>query len=302
MKQDEREVVQAFLDYHRHIKGSSEHTITAYASDLSKLTTFLQGLRCTLLEMKAPDARLYVRHLTTEETYSESTVNRMLSSARSFYAYALRNTLVTVNPFSLISLKKSRSSLPSVLTVGEVVQLLSLSYEDFPSTRNMLLFSLLYDTGCRISEALGITESDVSNNDRQIRVMGKGKKVRYVFYTERTRALLHYYLSLKQSLFGKTERLFCSDSGKQLPQSTVGSIFARYRQTLGWQKSFTPHVLRHSYATHLLDNGADIRLVQELLGHASISTTQIYTHVSQKRLAKVYASAHPHGRKQDDKF
>ena len=300
MKHDDKEVIEAFLDYHKHIKGSSSHTLTAYASDLSKLTAFLQGLRCTLLEMKAPDARMYVRHLTTEETYSESTVNRILSSARSFYSYALRNALVEVNPFSLISLKKSRSSLPSVLTVGEVVQLLSLSYEDFPTTRNMLLFSMLYDTGCRISEVLSITEGDVSNKERQIRVVGKGKKVRYVFFTERTQKLLDYYLSLKHSLFGKTERLFCSDSGKQLPQSTVGSIFARYRQSLGWQKSFTPHVLRHSYATHLLDNGADIRLVQELLGHASISTTQIYTHVSQKRLAKVYASCHPHGRKQDD--
>lgn len=300
MEHDDQEAVDAFLAYHRHIKGSSEHTLKAYASDLAKLTRFLQGITCPLLEMEAPDARLYVRHLTTDQPYSESTVNRMLSSARSFFSYALRNSLVQVNPFSLISLKKSRSSLPSVLTVGEVVALLSLGYEDFPSTRNMLLFSLLYDTGCRISEMLDATEGDVSDKERQIRVTGKGKKVRYVFYTERTQALLHYYLSLKHSLFGKTERLFCSDSGKQLPQSTVGSIFARYRQTLGWQKSFTPHVLRHSYATHLLDNGADIRLVQELLGHASISTTQIYTHVSQKRLAKVYASAHPHGRKQND--
>jgi len=300
MEHDDQEVVQAFLDYHRHIKGSSEHTMKAYASDLAKLALFLQGFSCSLLDMKAPDARLYVRHLTTEQPYSESTVNRMLSSARSFYSYALRNSLVGANPFSLISLKKSRSSLPSVLTVGEVVQLLSLSYEDFPSTRNMLLFSMLYDTGCRISEMLSVTEEDVTNKNREIRIVGKGKKVRYVFYTERTQALIHYYLSLKHSLFGKTEQLLCSDSGKQLPQSTVGSIFARYRQILGWQKSFTPHVLRHSYATHLLDNGADIRLVQELLGHASISTTQIYTHVSQKRLAKVYASCHPHGRKHND--
>ena len=300
MEHDEHEVVEAFLAYHRHIKGSSEHTITAYRADLAKLTLFLQGYKSALLEMKAPDARLYVRHLTTEQPYSEATVNRMLSSARSFFSYAVRNEKVKVNPFSLISLKKSRSSLPSVLTVGEVVELLSLSYEDFPTTRNMLLFSLLYDTGCRISEVLEMKEEDVSNKNREARVVGKGKKVRYVFFTERTQALIHYYLSLKHSLFGKTGRLFCSDSGKQLPQSTVGSIFARYRQTLGWQKSFTPHVLRHSYATHLLDNGSDIRLVQELLGHASISTTQIYTHVSQKRLAKVYASCHPHGRKQDE--
>ena len=300
MEQDDREALQAFLDYHRHVKGSSEHTLKAYASDMSKLLLFLQDHGCTLLEMASPDARLYVRYITTEKRYGEATVNRMLSSARSFYSYALRNDLVEVNPFSLISLKKTRSSLPSVLSAAEVAQLLSLSYEDFPSTRNMLLFTLLYDTGCRISEMLGVTEADVSNRERQIRVMGKGKKVRYVFFTERTQQLLDYYLSLKHSLFGYTGRLFCSDSGKQLPQSTVGSIFAKYRQTLGWQKSFTPHVLRHSYATHLLDNGADIRLVQELLGHASISTTQIYTHVSQKRLAKVYASAHPHGRKHND--
>lgn len=300
MNHDDQEAVDAFLDYHKHIRGSSGHTLKAYASDMARLSLFLQGLGCSLLEMAPPDARLYVRYLTTEQPYSESTVNRMLSSARSFYSHALRNSLVEVNPFSLISLKKSRSSLPSVLTVGEVVQLLSLSYEDFPSTRNMLLFSMLYDTGCRISEALAITEEDVSAQKGEIRVVGKGKKVRYVFFTERTADLITYYLSLKHSLFGKTGRLFCSDSGKELPQSTVGSIFARYRQTLGWQKSFTPHVLRHSYATHLLDNGADIRLVQELLGHESISTTQIYTHVSQKRLAKVYSSCHPHGRKQND--
>ncbi len=297
MEHDDQEAVEAFLAYHRHIKGSSEHTITAYASDLGKLLLFLQGIECSLLEMAAPDGRLYVRHITTEQQYSEATINRMLSSARSFFSYALRNNLVEVNPFSLISLKKSRSSLPSVLTAQEVVALLSLSYEDFPSTRNMLLFSLLYDTGCRISEMLAVTEGDVQNKEKQIRVVGKGKSVRYVFFTKRTQELLRHYLSLKHSLFGPTGRLFCADSGKQLPQSTVGSIFARYRQILGWQKSFTPHVLRHSYATHLLDNGADIRLVQELLGHASISTTQIYTHVSQKRLAKVYTSCHPHGRK-----
>jgi len=300
MEHDDQGALKAFLDYHRHIRGSSEHTLKAYASDLSKLKGFLQGLGCSLLEMTGPDARLYVRHITAEQRYSEATVNRMLSSARSFFSYALRNALVEVNPFSLISLKKSRSTLPSVLSVEEVVELLSLSYEDFPSTRNMLLFALLYDTGCRISEMLSITDEDVQNKERQIRVTGKGRKVRYVFFTERTGELLAYYLGLKHSLFGHTERLFCSDSGKQLPQSTVGSIFARYRHTLGWQKSFTPHVLRHSYATHLLDNGADIRLVQELLGHASISTTQIYTHVSQKRLAKVYASCHPHGRKEND--
>lgn len=297
---DTDQIVQAFFAYLRHIKGSSEKTILAYGSDLARLKEFLQTMDLDLMEMAPADARLYVRHLTGENTYSESSVNRMLSSSRSFFAYALKHELVKVNPFSLISLRRSRSTLPTVLTVAEVVALLSLSYEDFPSTRNMLLFSLLYDSGCRISEMLSVSEEDVQNGSRQIRITGKGKKVRYVFFTERTQRLITYYLSVKHARFGRTEYLFCSDSGKQLPQSTVGSIFARYKQTLGWQKSFTPHVLRHSYATHMLDNGSDIRLVQELLGHASISTTQIYTHVSQKRLAKVYASCHPHGRKQNE--
>lgn len=294
------EAVHGFMDHLKYVQGASDKTILAYGRDLSYLCSFLNTYGICLLEVSEGDARQYVRHLLSNKAYSESTVNRMLSSTRSFYSQERKLGLVNTNPFDLISLKKAQNHLPTVLTVQEVVQLLSLPYDDFPSTRNMLLFTLLYDTGCRISEVLSIEEEDIDYDNERIRILGKGKKFRYVFFTKRTRSLLSYYASVKQARFGKTERLFCSDSGKQLPMSTVGSIFARYKVRLGWQKSFTPHVLRHSFATHMLDNGADIRLVQEMLGHASISTTQIYAHVSQQRLTRVYAFCHPHGRKQNE--
>ena len=294
------EAILTFVDHLKFVQGASDKTVLAYRQDLAHLCSFLVPYKISLLEMAEGDARQYVRHLLSHEAYSEATVNRMLSSSRSFFSQARKLGLVKTNPFDLISLKKAHNHLPSVLSVKEVIELLSLPYDDFPSTRNMLLFTLLYDTGCRISEVLSLAEEDIDYGKERIRILGKGKKYRYVFFTKRTSDLLHSYISVKQSLFSETDRLFCSDSGKQLPMSTVGSIFAKYKMRLGWQKSFTPHVLRHSFATHMLDNGADIRLVQEMLGHASISTTQIYAHVSQQRLTKVYASCHPHGRKQNE--
>lgn len=299
--------INRYLDFLANVQMASVHTQVSYRGDLAILGSFCKGLGITPMQMEEPDARQFVRFLICKE-YSEATVNRIISATRSFFAHAVKSGTRTTNPFGLISLKKARNHLPSVLSVGEVVQLLSLGYDDFASTRNMLLFTLLYDTGCRISEALSINESDIEYQKSRIPIVGKGNKVRYVFFTPRTARLLSYYLSLKHErqdrlqIMDARQRayLFCSDAGKQLPMSTVGSIFHTYKRKLGWQKDFTPHVLRHSYATHMLDNGADIRLVQELLGHASISTTQIYAHVTQKRLAGVYASCHPHGRKENE--
>ncbi|WP_281047909.1 tyrosine-type recombinase/integrase [Sphaerochaeta pleomorpha] len=309
MKQNEIEdpEILRFLDFLTNVQMASVHTQVSYRGDLALLGSFCKGLGITPIQMAEPDARQFVRFLIGKD-YSEATVNRIISATRSFFAHAVKSRICMVNPFGLISLRKAQNHLPSVLTVGEVVQLLSLEYDDFTSTRNQLLFTLLYDTGCRISEALSINEADIDYQRQRIPIVGKGNKVRYVFFTPRTARLLSYYLSLKherqdrQQVTDARQRaiLFCSDAGKQLPMSTVGSIFHTYKRKLGWQKDFTPHVLRHSYATHMLDNGADIRLVQELLGHSSISTTQIYAHVTQKRLAGVYVSCHPHGRKENE--
>jgi site-specific recombinase XerD len=296
-----------FLDFLCNVQMASANTLLSYRGDLALLNSFCREFSLEALSMTAPDARQFVRFLM-DRGYSEASLNRILSATRSFFRHAVKSGTIKTNPFGLISLRKAQNRLPSVLTTQEVVQLLSLGYDDFSSTRNMLLFTLLYDTGCRISEVLSIKEGDVDYSQRRIPIVGKGDKVRYVFFLPRSERLLSYYLSLKHALQDRLQiasvkeraLLFCSDAGKQLPMSTVGSIFQTYKRKLGWQKDFTPHVLRHSYATHMLDNGADIRLVQELLGHSSISTTQIYAHVTQKRLARVYATCHPHGRKENE--
>ncbi|WP_320130760.1 tyrosine-type recombinase/integrase [uncultured Sphaerochaeta sp.] len=310
MEQNEsrEDEVAKFLDYLANVRMSSANTVLSYGKDLHLLSSFAKGLGLEVIDMTEHDARQFVRYLIYTKEYSEATVNRVLSATRTFFRHAVKIDLIRTNPFGLISLKKALSHLPSVLTVGEVGQLLSLEAVGFSSARNLLLFAFLYDTGCRISEALSIREGNIDYKKGRIPIVGKGNKVRFVFFSGITRDRLSYYLSLKHDLQDRKQildsrissLLFCSDAGKQLPMSTVGSIFKSYKRKLGWQKDFTPHVLRHSYATHMLDNGADIRLVQELLGHSSISTTQIYAHVTQKRLARVYASCHPHGRKENE--
>ena len=295
----EEPLIATFLQTQKSLRNLSDHTLLAYERDLLQLQAYFASLGVSLLHSTREDARMFVRHLVKDKQYAQASINRKISCARVFYSSLLKNELIASNPFSLIAVHRRQDRLPSVLTAAEVASLLSLPYADFPSTRDMVVFTLLYDTGCRISELLAIKEKDIEWEERRIRVVGKGNKERYVFFTERCKVLMTYYLQLKRERFSCAE-LLCSNKGKQLPMSTVGSMFAVYRRRLGWQKSFTPHVLRHTYATHLLDNGADIRLVQELLGHQSISTTQIYTHVSQERLARVYACSHPHGRKQDE--
>lgn len=292
-------LIQAFLETERTVRGRSEHTLTSYGRDLRQFASYVQELGITLGEVQREDALMFIRHMHKGKRYQEATVNRKISCCRTFYASLVRKQVCTANPFALISVHRHESHLPTVLTVSEVASLLNLPWDDFPSARDQLVFSLLYDTGCRISELRSIKEEDIEKEVLRIRVMGKGKRMRYVFYTKRTHSLLSCYLSMKHERFD-TPYLIVSNKGKQLPMSTIGSMFATYGRRLGWQKNFTPHVLRHTYATHLLDNGADIRLVQELLGHQSISTTQIYTHVSKERLARVYEACHPHGRKQHE--
>ena len=289
-------VIEHYLQYLRTVGNLSEHTTVAYRRDLATLLTFWAEQGVGLEEAALEDSWLYVKYLSKTRRLSEASVNRMISSARSFYDYLLKQERVYTNPFALITQKRAQSRLPTTLTEDEVQALLALEAPDFNSRRARMLFGLLYDTGCRIGEAVTIQTEDIDLENRRILIVGKGNKQRFVFFGARVQEELKTYLILKEKVV-QSPYLFPSNTGKQLPFSTISSMFAEYRTKMGWQKEFTPHVLRHSFATHLLDRGADIRLVQELLGHASISTTQIYTHVSQARLKRVVAEYHPHGRR-----
>lgn len=301
---ENRDLVEDFLAYDENIKGLGENSIKAYRNDMEHLLSFMDKRSITCSLFSPEDAMEYVKELKKSE--SESTTLRRITCSNNFFRYLEGYGEVDVNPFLEISQKKSKSYIPSVLTQEEVHSLLSLPYDDFLSLRDHTLFLFLYTTGARVSEALSVNIDDIEWNERRIKIIGKGNKERYLFlHRKMVEELKSEYLERREeylySLKKEDEKaLFIGKTGIRLPFSSTHIIFDKYREMLKWQKNFTPHTLRHTFATMMLDRGADIRVVQELLGHESISTTQIYTHVTRSGLKKVYDSTHPHA-KEDKK-
>ena len=294
------EYVSMFLKYEVDVRFLSDNTLTAYREDLEELASYSSSLEVDLVLFSYEDSREYVRKLRRE--YSEKSILRKLTSARTFFSYLVRNGYMSSNPFEGISLRKTMDRLPSVLTEEEVRELLSVERISFMDERDHALFMFLYGTGARISEALSVDIDMIEWNERRILITGKGSKQRFLFLPHvLMKELREVYLPqrevyLEEKKNPQERALFIGERGFRLPNSSAHIIFDVYRERLGWQKEFTPHTLRHSFATHYLDRGADIRMVQELLGHESISTTQIYTHVSKARLRKVYNQTHPHAK------
>ena len=266
--------LESFLTYLERERKYSEKTVRAYRADIEDFLDYLEKRELTLDQVSIHDARDFVRFL--KSGWAEKSVRRKLSSIRSFFSYLQKRGLTEGSCFSQISMKQQSFHLPSVLTEAEVEELLSYRGEGFDGVRDHFLFLFLYNTGARISEALSVL-SPVT-----IRELDS--------YLEERRRILEERKCMQE------QALFISSRGKRLPFSSAHVIFEKVKTALGWQKEFTPHTLRHTYATHLLDHGADIRVVQSLLGHESISTTQIYTHVSRSSLHKVYDECHPHAR------
>ena len=292
--------IKDFLDYLENVRALSANTIKSYDNDIREFSVSLAERSLLLKDFCKEDAREYVR--TLKARHKEKSVLRKITALRMFFAYLVKNDRIKENPFDSISLRKSESRLPSVLSVDEVNELLALQRECFADERDHMLFLFLYSTGCRISEALSVDADDIEFKERRVRIIGKGNKERYLFLPKRTIRELEHYLDERQRFLIEKgnlleKALFVGNSGKRLPFSSAHIIFDKYRSVLSWQKEFTPHTLRHSFATHMMDRGADIRLVQEFLGHDSISTTQIYPHVSKSRLKKVYDETHPHAGK-----
>ena len=295
---DNRKYIELYLTYLGKVRALSAHTVQSYGEDLSGLEDYCSSLKLSFTDFSPEDAGEYVRRMRKE--FSEKSIVRKLTSCRTFFSYLVKDDFLSSNPFDGISLRETGRRLPGVLTEDEVKELLSLPRKDFMDERDHTLFLFLYSTGARISEALSVNVEDIEWGERRIRITGKGDKERFLFLSPHlVSQLKEVYLPRRESYLeekGKRgeKALFVSRRGLRLPSSSAHIIFDTYRDRLSWQKEFTPHTLRHSFATHYLDRGADIRMVQELLGHESISTTQIYTHVSQSRLRNVYNSTHPH--------
>ncbi len=295
----DRELLEEFISYIDSIRQLSVNTQKAYSRDLEEFYEYLQLKGVVLSDFSLHDARDYSKYLRDECENSERSILQKLTACRTFFDFLQKRGVVEDNYFEAVSLKRRGQRLPSVLTQSEVRELLSLPRKDFLDERDHMLFLFLYNTGARISEALSVDTGMIEYRERRIRIRGKGGKYRFLFLSPSTVRAIENYLELRSAYLAEKGlkddgALFISSRGSRLPFSSAHIIFGEYQTRLGWQKEFTPHTLRHSFATHLLERGADIRVVQELLGHESISTTQIYTHVARPRLKQVYSEAHPH--------
>ncbi|MCD6452943.1 MAG: tyrosine recombinase XerC [Dehalococcoidales bacterium] len=292
-----QEVFNRYINYLEAERNASRYTVRNYTHDLMNFFSFLNGEGISSLnEVDRLIIRDYLAYLL-DEGLVKASIARKLSAIRSFYRYLLREKIVSVSPVANTSSPKLDKRLPIFLTLDEVMRLLEAPDLTTPQgQRDRALLELLYASGLRVSELVGLNIAGVNLKDKEIRVLGKGAKERLVLIGNPAAMALRTYLNQgRLKLLGEkiTPALFISRDGKRLIARRVEKLVGKYRRLAGITKRVHPHTLRHTFATHLLDGGADLRVVQELLGHANLASTQIYTHVTKTRARKVYLSAHP---------
>ena len=286
--------IQNFRSYLLVEKKYSHNTIDAYQADLEK---FFSYLKKNPKDIQEEDIHDWMKQLH-QDGLSERSISRMISCLQSFYKFLLIDKVVTQNPMENIEIPKLRQSLPHTLTEEEVDSLLDVPLLDAFSYRNKAMLELLYATGLRVSELVHLTFQDIDLENAYVRTMGKGSKERIVPMGEYALHFLTIYLQDYRSILLKkeyTDYLFLNNHGKPITRQGFFKMLKARAREAGIKKEISPHTLRHSFATHLLNHGADLRSIQELLGHSDIATTQIYTHVSSEHLKENYREFHPHG-------
>lgn len=291
----EKELGQ-FLSFLKHEKNASPHTISSYRRDLNQLTLFLSEKKITLTGIDNVVIRSFLATLC-ERKLTKSTVARKLAAMRSFFQYCVRMKWLKNNPAKVVATPKQDQYLPSFLSEAEVVAFLDLPQSDMPlDLRDRAILELLYATGLRVSELVGISLEDFSFKERLIRVMGKGKKERIVPFGRLAESSLKKYMRARVFIFkGNIDEkaFFLNYRGERLTVRSVQRIVDKYIESSAMRRKISPHSLRHSFASHLLSRGADLRAIQEFLGHESLATTQKYTHIDLKQLLEVYRKSHP---------
>lgn len=291
-----KEQRDVFLDYLHYEKNASRHTLENYRRDLVQYERYLSERN---ISFNAADhviirgflASLYQKHL------KKSSIARKLAAIRSFYRFCLQKEWVEENPAKVVSTPKQDKNVPSFLSEEETVALLDIPQSKDPLLiRDRAILELLYATGVRVSELVGLDLDDIHTGERLIRVMGKGKKERLVPFGTQAEHVLREYIQNRYRIHeGKIHKdaLFLNNRGERLSVRSVQRKVNHYLERTAVKRKISPHSLRHSFASHLLSRGADLRVIQELLGHESLSTTQKYTHLDLKQLLKVYKKSHP---------
>ena len=296
-------IIETFLEYLRVERRYSPKTILAYGTDLKQFADFLRV--CAEINdialAKHPSVRAWIMHIMGENG-TPVTVNRKISALRSFYKWATKRKWVDTNPMLKVLAPKKPKKLPEVVPGANMTRLFEIGSEeiahpnDFEGTRDVFLLELLYATGMRRAEIIALTVSDVDISRREIRVLGKGNKVRSIPITDQLVRSFNKYLSVRSEIKHiLSDHLFIRENGKPLYDKLVYRIVKTRLSAVTTLGKKSPHVLRHSFATHMLDEGADLNAIKELLGHASLAATQVYTHNSITKLKEVYKKAHPKG-------
>ncbi|GKW44883.1 tyrosine recombinase XerC [Planococcus sp. NCCP-2050] len=294
---NKEEMLKSFMTYIQLEKNYSEHTVHHYEKDLEDFFLFLEreGIP-DIRDVEYLHARNYVTNLY-EMTLSRTTISRKISSIRSFFKYGNREFGLSEAAFRSLYHPKKEERLPQFFYEEEMEALFrSVQGEDNLSMRNMAILELLYATGMRVSECVNIRMQDLDRHMQIVKVMGKGRKERYIPYGQFAyEALEHYIEEARPRLMKKKEHqgLFVNNRGELLTDRGIRHILSECMKKASVNSTIYPHMIRHTFATHLLNNGADMRTVQELLGHSHLSSTQVYTHVTKEHLRKTYLNAHP---------
>lgn len=301
------ECCEEFLVYISSVRSLSENTVNGYRQDFRHLIESL-GQEKLLADVSLEDLRLCVGNLS-QKKYSITSINRFIAAVRGVFGYARKFRYVEKNPAEELKTLRSPKHLPKFMTQTEIDNMCRAPEEKqllWPS-RDKALFEMFYSSGCRVSEMASLRFKDFSSDFKSAIVTGKGRKDRRVYFEEDARTALNQYLKERRERFPMHEKdgaypvenIFINQKGTALSSQGIWYIVNRYSGIEGTNRQVSPHAFRHTFATQMLNNGADIRMVQEMLGHASISTTQRYTHVTMERLKEVYNQAFPHSGKKD---
>lgn len=289
-----------YLDYLKYQKAYSDYTIENYKNDILEFLKYLEKENLDYLKIEYSDTRFYLMYLKEKCKNNNTTIDRKLSSLRGFYKYLSKNNYIKNNVFMLLSGPKKDKKLPRYFEYNELEELFnSIDTENCIGQRDLLILELLYATGVRVGELVEIKVNDINQSEKTIVILGKGNKERIVSYGEYCEDILDKYLNNGRKDLNKKESkyLLLNHLGDKLTERGIRYILNKLIKNTSLTKSISPHMIRHSFATHLLNEGCDLITVQKLLGHESISATQVYTHVTTDRLKEVYYNNFPRAKK-----
>lgn len=281
-----------YIDYLKYNRNYSENTLINYESDIKEYLLYLESELLDYLKIEYSDLRYLLEHYNNLK-YNSTSIRRKISSLKGFYKYLVREGKINNNPFNYVELPKKEKKLPKYLNYNEFYEILNVIKTDsLLGLRNRLIIELLYATGVRVSELVSIKINDINFYNNSINVIGKGNKERIVFFNDICKDYIERFIKESKD-FRNCDYLIINKNGDSITTRGITFIIDGIIKETSIIKNISPHVLRHTFATHLLNNGCDLMTVQELLGHSSISTTGIYTHVTKDHIKEVYYNTHP---------